>query len=397
MDSDKGKKILEKIENAIELIEISEVNEGISLLKICEGRLELGLVDEPNLYMLVYHNLALCSQLIQDFEESYNYLEKTIKIAKLLEFDKQIEKIRNSRYISMLYVQQSAILSHIGDHEKAISSAKEAFNNISECFQLCVNSASNLRDLNTYNYQNYKTLEICLEYLLKKIHSVPNNCGKIIQRSSLGVLHYTDWVYSFTINDILDIKPLKYFEIRNCHTFVAEVSKDLMLEKICLLMVSCYLIATESRLSPNEETVKKAKLWHTRGLEIGSKLMPLETPLFQHIKSSYEKHYPTLLPKPKTSKSKTAAKEGRIQFGKSRTPLRPKTPGQRKIIKNLELKTERTHIKEKIQKNEKINYKTQREDNQEPEPPISEDYELKFNDKFFINSKELYGSRKEEE
>lgn len=401
MDSEKVKKLLEKIEKAIDYIELADIEESVKLLKLCESKLELGNFTEGDLHMLVYHNLSLCSQFNQEFEDCFEYLEKTIKIAKLYGFEQDVGKIRNLRYVSMLYIQQCAILSHLGEHESAVSSAKQAFNFISECFGLCVGSMKDVKDLCSYNYQNLKTLRVCLEYLAGKLQKFPDDCGKVIQRSSLGVLHFTEWIYSFGLSDLLDVKPLKYFEIKNCHTFLAEISKDFMLEKICLLLTSCYLIATESRQLSSPTQQNKAKNWHFKALEIGSKLLPLESPLLQHIKSSYEKHYPVPQLKPIKSKSKTPVKIIQIQSNKSRTPLRTKMAGQRKIIKNLEPKTERSHLKDKLIKNEKFvktenKVRTFRDHIEEPEPQISEDDddEVSYNETFVIFSNELYGGDK---
>lgn len=397
MELSKEKKLLERIERAVELIESSEIDEGLNILRLCEDRLDLFKDSELDLKLIVYHNLSMCFQITQDFEECCRYLEKTIKVAKLRENLQDIEKIRNSRYICMLYIQQGAIFSHIGSHEEAVSSAKQAFNYVSQSYQHCVQYASTFKSLSDYHYQNYKTLESCLLFLSGKISRFPLNCGKIIQRSSLGVIHYTDWIYSFTINDILDIKPLKYFEVKNSHTFLAEISKDFMLEKICLLLTSCYLIATESRLLDDQNEVKKAKGWHSRAVEIGLVMMPLETPLLQHIKTSYEKHYPVVVQKiTKVSKSKTPVKESRQNTAKNKTPLRTKASGQRKVIKDIEIKTERSYVREKLDKIEKggegfVKYKTQREDNQEPEPPLSQDYKEEPINAFLINSNDLYG------
>jgi hypothetical protein len=131
--------------------------------------------------------------------------------------------------------------------------------------------------------------------------------------------------------------------------------------------------------------------------------MPFETPLFQHIKSSFDKHYPPVVIQKvsKISKSKTPIKESRQASSKNKTPIRPKA-GQRKIIKDLEVKTERSYFREKLEKVEKNNdfsgkFKTQREDNQEPEPPLSQDYEEEENTTFVINSNDLYGVHSEDD
>jgi hypothetical protein len=323
MEDSKGKKLISRIERAIDLIESSEVEEGLNVLKLCEERLDLSSTIESDLKMIVFHNLAMCFQLGEEYPDCGKYLKQTIKVAKTRDLIQDIDKIRNMRYISMLYIQQGAIFSHLGEHDRSVQCAKNAFSYISKAYQACVMS-SNISTLSESLQGNLKTLETILSFLSGSITKFPSNCFKIIQRSSLGVLHFTDWIYSFTINDLLDIKPLKYFEVKNSETFASEFSKDLMLQKICLMVTSCYLIATESRLLDDENEVKKAKSWHFRAVELGSALLPLETPLLQHVRSSYDKHYPLVqVKKQKIPKSKTPVKEKKT-VSKSRTPVRSK-------------------------------------------------------------------------
>lgn len=394
MEAEKTRKLISRIERAIDLIETSEVEEGLNILKLCEERLELNSGSETDLKMIVFHNLAMCYQLAEEYGECGKYLNYTIRAAKMRESLMDIDKIRNSRYVSMLYIQQGAIFSHLGEHEQSVKCAKSAFSDISKAFQACVSSPA-CQSLPEPLGLNLRTLETCLNFLSGTVTKFPTNCHKVIQRSSLGVQHFTDWIYSFTINDLLDIKPLKYFEVKNSETFQSEFSKDLMLQKICLLITSCYLIATESRLLEDENEIKKAKSWHFRALEIGSVLLPLETPLYQHIKSSYDKHYPPqVVKKPKIPKSKTPVKVGKAG-SKSRTPLRTKQPPKK--VGKIEVRTERNYFKEKVvgrEKNVELEkkFKTQREENREPEPPISEDFDdSPTNSTFIINSNDLYG------
>ena len=399
MEELKNPKILARLDRALDLLESAEIAEGVNMLKMCEEHISLTDQIEADIKLITVHNLAMCYQLMQDYEECGKYLEKTIQIAKCREFSQDIEKIRNCRYLCMLYIQLAAIMSHLGDHLQSVSHAKQAFTFVSQSLQQCISISSSMKSLSDTSFQNFKTLETILLYLSGNLQKFPLNCKKIVQRSPLGVLHLTDWIFSFTINDVLDIKPLKYFEVKNSHTFQAELSKDFMLEKVCLLITSCYLIATESRLMEDHDKVKKAKGWHMRAVEIGNVLLPPETPLLQHVKMSFDKHYPAKVAKKvvKVSKSKTPIKETHCVSSRNKTPVITKGIMQRKVIKNVEVKTERSFIKEKnmiaFEKAKEIGgkWKTNREDNQEPEPPISEDYDEESNKTFIISSNELYG------
>ena len=125
----------------------------------------------------------------------------------------------------------------------------------------------------------------------------------------------------------------------------------------------------------------------------------------QHIKASFDKHYPAKIiqKQVKISKSRTPIKDARCISARNKTPVRPRMGMQRKVIKDNEIKTERSFLKEKIDTKDangqnNIKWKTQREENQEPEPPISEDYdEPVTSSTFVINSNDLYGVYSDED
>ena len=189
MEVPKEKKLLARLEKAIELIDSGEIEEALNQIKICEQRLEITPDSDRDIKLITSHNIAMCYQLLQEYEECGSYIEKTIKIAKSREFSSEIEKIRNVRYLSMLSIQLGAIMSHLGDHPQAVSCAKQAFNYASQSFNYCVSNSTNNKTLTDSAFQNYKTLETTLLFLSGKIPKFPINCKKILQRTSLGVLH----------------------------------------------------------------------------------------------------------------------------------------------------------------------------------------------------------------
>ena len=192
MESPKNKKLLVRLEKALDLLESAELDEGLNILKLCEEKIELSQDIETDIKLITAHNIAMCYQLLQDFEECSNYIEKTIIIARSREFSEDIEKIRNIRYLCMLHIQLAALLSHIGNHNLSVNYAKNAFNYASQSFQICVSISSNIKNLSDSTFQNFKTLETIMLYLLGKIPKFPTNCKKIVQRTSLGVIHFTD-------------------------------------------------------------------------------------------------------------------------------------------------------------------------------------------------------------
>jgi hypothetical protein len=170
-----------------------------------------------------------------------------------------------------------------------------------------------------------------------------------------------------------------------------------MLEKVCLLVSTCYLVATESRIIDDQDIQVKAKEWHARAVCIGINLLPLETPVLQHIRLSFKKHYPEVQKFVKITKSRTPLRKVQAPTPRNRTVIRLKnTFNFRKNFKELNIKTERNPGRSKIDRRFKSpndwrrTSKTKREI-QEPEPQMSDESEVIVNQTCIIDSQDLYG------
>lgn len=90
-------------------------------------------------------------------------------------------------------------------------------------------------------------------------------------------------------------------KLENTH----ELCKDSMLEKIVLVSVSYFCIATEMRFlmqknvsgsgsttnSMSNVTKKDSEAFHAKALHISTLFLPSECPLVSHVISSYKKNY----------------------------------------------------------------------------------------------------------
>lgn len=420
MEVQKNKKFLEKIERAVELIESSEIDEAISHLKFCEDILDLKQEMDADLYILIFHNLSLCYQMTENLEKCKEYLEKTIILSKSCDYSQDIMKIRNFRYMSMLYIQMGAIHSFFGDSRLSLSSAQKAFKNILKSFNLCLSMGMSTKSLTQYQQENCQVLEACISYLTNQSSKLAELKFKIIRRSSLGVIHFTDWIFDYNLNDLLRVKPLKYFDIKNFHTFVAEVSKDFMLEKICLLCAACYMIASNIRALGKETTTGNDRSWHLKAVEIGKALLPFESPLFLDIKESFERHYPDISVNRPTAKTPVLESRKSIPKGKKTPEIssnneKPKVPDHKEITKKNREKivkserkthtpefTNKTKIKEKALENNcksfrkgKLNIIDSRRSDQRPKTPIlMKPPKGKISDKKTITDRSYFNTKK---
>jgi hypothetical protein len=67
--------------------------------------------------------------------------------------------------------------------------------------------------------------------------------------------------------------------------------KDPMLEKLVLLVVSMFSIATELRLQTSPGNPESQR-WHALSVLCGASYLPQECPLVDHLIESYFKNYP---------------------------------------------------------------------------------------------------------
>lgn len=346
MEDNKLKKILSSLESAVELIDFSRIYEAIKILKFLEERFFSPEETDPDLKIIAFHNLATCYQVQDDKNQCRKYLKKTLKVVKGKTATLDVESIRMTRYSSLLLIHLSALSCHSNDHELSLNYAKQAFDKISKCIELCITCSKIQKSWPSYEESNIKILEACLLFLSGKLSFFPYT-NKIVRRTSLGVLHYTDWIFSYSIDNLLDLIPMKYFELKNGHTLATELSKDYMAEKICLLIFSCYLVATELRSMQDNNEILKAKGWHSRAIDIGLALLPLETPLLQHIKSSFDKYYPPSPLIPKTVKSKSPNRTMPRASPKFQTPQKFQIPAIHKF-NIIEISNERKILNSRI-------------------------------------------------
>jgi hypothetical protein len=121
-----------------------------------------------------------------------------------------------------------------------------------------------------------------LEFLTKG-HISEAKPPRIDTRSTLGLQHYSDWIFSFNFKRIMEITPITLFELRHSLDPYSELSRDLLLEKVCFLSAAYFCIATETAFAtPNADNGN----WLEISLKVAQDLLPQECPLLEHIKNA---------------------------------------------------------------------------------------------------------------
>lgn len=140
-------------------------------------------------------------------------------------------------------------------------------------------------------------------------------------RNNLGLKQQDDWIYNLNIGNVMHLSLMGIDELAPISPVDQEASKtadedapaekdkaetshelckDAMLEKIVLISVGYFCMATEMRFltqkqrgaSQSSSTSKKdSEMYHAKALHISSLFLPKDCPLVQHISQSYQKNY----------------------------------------------------------------------------------------------------------
>ena len=149
---------------------------------------------------------------------------------------------------------------------------------------------------NFSSYLNYTNFEIN-KYLSN--NSLTNNIRQTFGNS----IKNDDWIQLLNIGNIMYLSPLNYDP-------KYELLRDAILEKVVMLTVAYFCIATELRfLSPDKGNNKtNGEFYHFKAVEFASLFLPVSCPIVKHYIVSYYKHYGNdmeIIPEGKIVKMKT--------------------------------------------------------------------------------------------
>ena len=92
----------------------------------------------------------------------------------------------------------------------------------------------------------------------------------------------------------MHLSPLNLEDLAISPQLAHEICRDALYEKIIMLVISYFSLATECRFIFAEESVEyyqaESRYWHKAAVELVCTFLPAECPLVGHIISSYEKH-----------------------------------------------------------------------------------------------------------
>ena len=222
---------------------------------------------------------------------------------------------------SLLFETFKVCTEHLKRHKKLLNSGRLKSKAL-ERPQYKLMESPHYQQFHEAVSKNYSMLESLVQRLGPRKVAPTSKPPKLDVRSVLGVQHYNEWIYSYNIGDLMIIEPLEMADLKSNFGLATELTRDLMFEKVCLVAVSYFCIATEIRFLCSQQGANAAKeregeAWHGKACVIVKDFLPLESPLANHVKQSFTRNYGRAELNVSSGSSKKA-KEGRAS-------LRPQT------------------------------------------------------------------------
>lgn len=297
-----NKLLAKKLEKGVSEIKSSKYSQALETLKKCETQLEKlineGIQIDQDIILPTLHNIALCYQSIADFHNCAAYIEACVFNVKrrtelsVTHMNTIAERIRKVRYLCVLYLQLADCLSKLNQHQAAAENSRQSFRQCALIIKLSLaafteakqkklscNTTSKSNQIIDYYTNSIDILQLL--YLQMTGKKSKKSSKEVTMRSVLGVQKTSEWIYSLTYEKIIEIKPLHLQDLKSPHNIRTELSKDFMMDKICLTAASCLLQSRELLLI--NEDFDKAKSYFNRAIIISSAFFPNSCPFLQNI------------------------------------------------------------------------------------------------------------------
>lgn len=213
------------------------------------------------------------------------------------------QRLYRWQYECKARIQLCAILSLLNRHESAqaqsLEATKLAERIIQETTRICreILSSSKLPKKPNSAAKVFPTLEGLRARIGIKPFNPLTPARKIDLRTVLGVHPFDHWIYRFNIGDLMKVDTVEICEVKQGKSALQEICPDDVYEKIALLAVGYFSLATEMRFLARKEGKRSGKereseLWHRKALSIVRDFLPAEIPLYEHMKQSFDRNYP---------------------------------------------------------------------------------------------------------
>ena len=226
-------------------------------------------------------------------EENQNFNEKIKESYKIIsELFNRVLKVRGNEYASLNEIDYNINGANHGNDVNnnyfKIENKKSVLNPSSLAYSLKKDNNNNAKNKpKTFtSYTNYRNSEI---NNYNSNNTLINNIRNIFGNS----IKKDDWIQLLNIGNIMYLSALNYEDLDLDSDPKYELLRDAILEKVVMLTVSYFCIATELRLlSPNKTNKKlNGEYFHYKAVEFSSLFLPVSCPIVKHYVISYYKHY----------------------------------------------------------------------------------------------------------
>ena len=267
-------------------------------------------LSQANKHVDALKHAKLAALMCEDNLIKTNYLYKQMKNKNFLidnysqnnntnnseenEEENFVEKIKESyKIISELFNRVMLVRgynseeSNINGIENGIHNGNTVLINNNNNKKMSVNKNNSYSNNNTFSsYNKYRSQEM---KTFTKNNTLINNIRNIFGNS----IKKDDWIKLLNIGNIMYLSALNYEDLDLDSDPKYELLRDAILEKVVMLTVAYFCIATELRLlSPNKNNKKiNGEYFHYLAVEFSSLFLPVSCPIVKHYIFSYYKHY----------------------------------------------------------------------------------------------------------
>ena len=231
---------------------------------------------------------------------------KHAKLAALMCEDNLIKtnylykQMKNKNFLIESNNKNNTNNSNEDDEENFVEKIKESYKIISELYKRVIKvrgfSANDSitngiekdnKNSNTFSsYSKYRSTEMkSFSNNITLISNIRNIFGNSIKKD--------DWIKLLNIGNIMYLSALNYEDLDLDSDPKYELLRDAILEKVVMLTVAYFCIATELRLLSPDKNNKKinGEYYHYLAVEFSSLFLPVSCPIVKHYIFSYYKHY----------------------------------------------------------------------------------------------------------
>ena len=258
-------------------------------------------LSQANRHVDALRHAKLAALMCEDNLIKTNYLYKQMKNKNFLldnynngdenEDENFVEKIKESyKIISELYNRVMLVRGY-SSNEKNINGIENGIHNGNNIL-LNVNNNNkrpNLNNKTNNSFSSYSKYRVQEMKIFSKNNILMQNIRNIFGNS----IKKDDWIKLLNIGNIMYLSALNYEDLDLDSDPKYELLRDAILEKVVMLTVAYFCIATELRLlSPNKNNKKiNGEFFHYLAVEFSSLFLPVSCPIVKHYIFSYYKHY----------------------------------------------------------------------------------------------------------